>query len=128
MAAISNTIVDRRSDTLNQHPVWECTVDQMSWADDATNEDTSAINVNGVITQIVATYSAAAANMTLAIQDAAGNELYTTTDADGATYVFAADGTEFGINQLTGDGFILSVTATDPGASGVTADIVIRGV
>ena len=128
MAAITNTVTDQRGDTLGRHPVWKAVVGQMSWANGETNEDTSTINVNGIITSIVATYSAAAANITLAIQDASGNELYTTTDADGATYVFAADGTEFGQNQLAGDGFILSVTSTDPGASGVTADITIYGV
>jgi hypothetical protein len=102
----------------------------MSWASGETNEDTSSVSINGVITQIIATYSAAAANITLAIQDAGGNELYTSgAKADGATYVFAADGTEFGQNQLTSfDGFILSVTSTDPGAGGVTADIKIRGM
>lgn len=128
MAVITNTLRDFRSSGVIR-PVWECTVAQMSWDDDETNEDTSVITVNGVITQIVATYSAAAATITLAIQDADGNELYTTSDVDGATYVFAADGTEFGQNQLTSfDGFILSVTSTDPGAGGVTADVVIRGM
>ncbi len=127
MAVITNTILDRRGSG-SVRPVWECTVAQMSWDNTDTNEDTSAIAINGVITQIVATYSAGAATITLAIQDADGNELYTTSDVDGATYVFAADGTEFGQNQLVGyDGFILSVTSTDPGGT-ITVDIVIRGV
>ena len=69
MAVIANTIADPRGDTLGKHPVWECTVDQMAWADNETNEDTSVIDINGVITQIVATYSAAAANMTRTIYD-----------------------------------------------------------
>ena len=127
MAVISNKLTDRR-DNIVSKPVWEVVVDQMSWDNGETNEDTSVLAVNGVITQIVATYSAAAATMTLAVQDSAGNQMYTTSDADGATYVFAADGTEFGQNQLAGTGFILSVTSTDPGAGGVTADIIIRGV
>ena len=127
MAVITSTLTDRR-DNIVSKPVWEITVDQMSWANGESNEDTSVLAVNGVITQIVATYSAAAANMTLAVQDSAGNQLYTTTDVDGTTYVKAADGTEFGQNQLAGTGFILSVTASDPGAGGVTADIKIRGV
>ncbi len=127
MSVISSTLTDRR-DNIRSKPVWEIVVDQMSWDNGESNEDTSVLAVNGVITQIVAVYSAAAATVTLAIQDSAGNELYTTSDADGATYVFAADGTEFGQNQLAGTGFILSVTASDPGAGGVTADIIIRGV
>ena len=127
MAVISSTLTDRR-DNIRSKPVWEIAVDQMSWDNGETNEDTSVLAVNGVITQIVATYSAAAATITLAIQDSAGNQLYTTSDVDGTTYVFAADGTEFGQNQLAGTGFILSVTSTDPGAGGVTADIIIRGV
>jgi hypothetical protein len=126
MAAILNTIRDFRGNT-PEKPVWSCTLDQMSWANGETNEDTSAVNVNGIITSIVATYSAGAATMTLAIQDSAGNELYTTSDVDGATYVFAADGTEFGQNQLAGQNFILSLTATDPGTT-ITADVTIYGV
>ncbi len=127
MGVIANTLSDFRGNT-REKPVWKSVVDQMSWADNETNEDTSVINVGGIITSIVVTYSAAAANMTLAIQDSEGNELYTTTDVDGATYVKAADGSEFGQNQLAGTGFILSVTATDPGGSGVTADVTIYGV
>ena len=128
MAVITNTVTDLRGSG-EVRPVWESTVTQMSWDNGESNEDTSTISINGTITQIVATYSAAASTITLAIQDADGNELYTTSDVDGTTYVFAADGTEFGQNQLTSfDGFILSVTATDPGAGGVTADVVIRGV
>ncbi len=127
MSVIDNTITDLRGDTLGRHPVWKCVVDQMTWLDNETNEDTSAINLNGVITMIVATYSAGAATITLAIQNAEGTELYTTSDVDGATYVFAADGTEFGQNQLAADGFILSVTSTDPNAT-ITVDITIYGV
>ena len=127
MAVITNTITDLRSDTLGRHPVWKCVIDQMSWDDNETNEDTSAINVNGVITMIVATYSAGAATLTLALQNAEGVELYTTSDVDGATYVFAADGTEFGQNQLAADGFILSLTSTDANAT-ITADVTIYGV
>jgi len=126
MAVIRNTVRDYRGNT-PEKPVWSCTIDQMSWANGETNEDTSVINVNGVITSIVATYSAGASTMTLVIQDSAGNDLYTTEDADGATYVFAADGTEFGQNQLAGQGFILSLTATDPGTT-ITADITVYGV
>ncbi len=122
-----NTIRDFRGSG-SRRKVWECTVAQMTRADDYTDEDTSVIPINGVITQIVATYGAGAATITLAIQDADGNELYTTADVDGATYVFAADGTEFGQNQLTAfDGFILSVTGTDANTS-QTIDIVIRGM
>jgi len=128
MATVANTVTDKRGDTLSRHPVWKAVVGQMSWASGETNEDTSTVNVNGVVTSIVATYSAADANITLAIKDLAGNTRYTTTDADGATYVFAADGTEYGLNQLAGDGFIVSVTSTDPGAGGVTADITVYGV
>jgi len=127
MAVIDNTITDRRSPDNGRWPVWKCVVDQMAWASGETNEDTSQIDVNGVITSIVATYSAGAATITLEIQDTAGNILYTTSDVDGATYVFAADGTEFGQNQLAGSSFILSLTSTDPGTT-ITADIVIHGV
>jgi hypothetical protein len=128
MSVISNTLRDFRGSG-EKRPVWECTVSQMSWDNGETNEDTSAISINGVITQIVATYSAAAANMTLAIKDPSGATAYTTTDVDGTTYIKAADGSEFGQNQLSFfDGFTLSVTATDPGVGGVTADIIIRGV
>ncbi len=126
MAVIENKLTDTRSNT-PEKPVWKCVVDQMSWDSGQTNEDTSVITVNGVITSIVATYSAGAATLTLAIQDSAGNQLYTTSDVDGATYVFAADGTEFGQNQLAGTGFIMSLTSTDPGTT-ITADVTIYGV
>ena len=123
----SNTIKDNRGSG-HKRAVWECTVAQMTRADDYTDTDTSVIPINGVITQIVATYGAGAATITLAIQDADGNELYTTSDVDGATYVFAADGTEFGQNQLTAfDGFILNITGTDANES-QTIDVVIRGM
>ena len=123
----SNTIKDYRGSG-HKRSVWECTVAQMTRADDYTDTDTSVIPINGVITQIVATYGAGAATITLTIQDADGNELYTTSDVDGATYVFAADGTEFGQNQLTSfDGFILTVTGTDANTS-QTVDVVIRGM
>ncbi len=123
----TNVLKDYRGSG-HKRPVWECTVAQMTRADDYTDTDTSVIQINGVITQIVATYTAGDATITLVIQDADGNALYTTADADGTTYVKAADGTEFGQNQLTSfDGFILTVTGTDPGSS-QTIDIVIRGV
>jgi len=65
----------------------------------------------------------------LIIQDAGARQLYTTGAlADGNTYVKKADGTDFGQNQLAVRNFIVSITSTDPGVGGVTADIVIRGV
>ena len=127
MAVITNTITDKRGDTLGRHPVWKAAIGQMTWANGETNEDTSLVDINGVITSIVATYSAGAATITLEVQDTAGNVLYTTSDVDGDTYVFAADGTEFGQNQLAGQGFIISLTSTDPGTT-ITADVTVYGV
>lgn len=128
MSVFTNTVIDNRSNTREQ-PVWEATIAQISWANGETDTHTSTVAVVGVITQIVAVYSAAAANLTLVIQDAGTNQLYTTgAIADGQTVIKKADGTDFGQNQLTMRNFIVSITSTDPGAGGVTADIVIRGI
>ena len=128
MTAFASTVIDRRSNT-PEEPVWEATIAQISWDNSETDTHTSAVAVVGIITQIVAAYSAANANITLVIQDAGTNELYTTGSvADGQTIVKKADGSDFGQNQLTMRNFIVSITATDPGSAGVTADIVIRGI
>lgn len=129
MTAYANTVFDKRNNS-RKYPVWEAVIAQMSWADDATTAHTSAVGVNGIITQIVAEYSAGDGDpdLTLVIKDSAGNALLTKTDHDNQTVIYDADGTDFGQHQLTVNGFTVQVTSQDPGASGVTADVVVRGI
>jgi len=130
-STVDYTLADYRGSGAKR-PIWMATIDQMSWIDDNTDTISSTVPINGIIKRIKATYSAGDGDpdLTLLITDLDGNTISTTgAKDDNQTVIWDADGTDFSENQLAFfDGFIVSVTSEDPGASGVTADVEIIGI
>lgn len=125
------TIFDRRSQS-KETPVWEVVCDTMTWANgEGHAQQSETIGINGIIKQIVVTYSAATddPDAVLTITDLDDNVYLTKTDDDGQTKVYDADGTDFTDNQLAFNGFKVKVDpSADSGATSLTADITIRGL
>ena len=131
---MSVTIVDRRTDTLGKHPVWEVTLSQMTWASDNQVAVTQAVNINGIIKQIVIIVGTATDGTLVCpveVQDSSGNVIKTFASLADATTHVKSSTTDFGENELAFDssGFVISADPDKvPGASGLTVDIVVRGI
>jgi len=124
-----STLYDRRRE---KRPVWEYVATQLSWANGAGHATkTISLTQNGIIKQLVMTFSEATndPDITVIIQDTDGNQLYTTGVLNDGQTVVKSVATDFAEGQCCGNGFIISVApSADAGTSGLTVDIVVRGV
>ena len=130
---MSVTIVDRRTDTLNQHPVWSAVFSQMTWASGGHAAVTSSTaGINGEIKQIICTPTKATsvADETFAVNlyDVNGvlikQVVAALDDEAGATTYSQSD---FGTAAVV-DGFYFTVDPVkDPSTNGTAFDITVRG-
>jgi hypothetical protein len=128
------TVTDTRSNT-KEKSVWKAVAGQMSWADGVTAAVTDAFGVNGIVRQ-----------MTVAVSDNTGNRTATVSLIDGTStpiiYTSAAQpenattitrfmtesGTDFPMEIFINGATTISVAPSgDPGAGGMTVDIIFYG-
>lgn len=125
------TVIDQRG----EKPVWQATFDQMTWANgESAAADSSTCGINGIVKQLVVTLNNNTNNVTatVAVKDLSGNSLYSkgafAENATTAEYPIH-DATDDHNDDLVVNGFYLTVTPSgDPGTSGLTVDIIARGI
>lgn len=111
-----------------RHPVWRVECDQLSWASGDSTAQSFAFPINGVIQEFTAVLNDNTGNktVTVAIRDEDNYSLYTSGAlAENATTVtkLTAD-----TQVYVPDGCNVLVTPSgDPGASGLTVDLVFYG-
>ncbi len=123
------TVVDRRSNRSNKHPVWEKTVTFTIDSNDGSAKLTKAVSVNGILQKIVAVSGTAAGitgTFTLSIDDNSDNEIFTA-----ATPVTPAEGavSTFNVNEPVSGDIDVGINPNDDPTSGSwTITITLRGI
>lgn len=116
-------IIDQRDGSLKR-PVWKAIVDQMSVASGGHAPVSDTFAINGCIRRITIDLSNAdnAVTATVALTDPDGAVIYT-SGANNENVITVLDVTEYVAGTIT----VTVDVNSDPGASGITADVKLFG-
>lgn len=116
--------MDLRDDNSNKYPIWKVVIDQMTVASGGHAPVTDTFLISGCVRRITIDLSNAdnGITATVALTDEEGAIIYT-SGANNENAVTVMDVTEYMHGTLT----VTMDASGDPGASGITADIVLFG-
>lgn len=116
--------MDLRDDNSNKYPVWKVVIDQMTVASGGHAAVTDTFTISGCVRRITIDLSNAdnSVTATVALTDEEGAVIYT-SGANNENAITILDVTEYMHGTLT----VTMDVNSDPGASGITADIVLFG-
>ena len=116
--------VDRRTDTLNQHPIWERVI-TFTFADNIWDATTHNLEINGILQKLViavGTTGSGNPTTTVAINDNADVELFTVAGlAEGSDTLYSLN------EPLSGTTDIVVTPSTDP-LGDYSVIIYLRGI